>query len=105
MYRPFLFANKYRTAQAKYTNAIRWRTPGIRNSEKLKLGNKFRNKPRTNMIMPRLRDFSRNSFLFNPLAKDLLKAIAIETPTINKKNGKIRSVTVHPTHSAWVNWP
>jgi len=79
---------------------MRCRTPGILIVTKLKWGKRARKIPRPKRITVLFMVFKYNSF-FSMLCSILLdKERDMETPTINKKKGKTRSVGVQPCHSA-----
>lgn len=74
---------------------MRCNTPGIRKLARSNLGYKLKNKPRPMSTKPRYvilaMVLATGCSLFeSPIAK------AMDTPTMNKKNGKIKSVGVQP---------
>ncbi len=79
---------------------MRCRTPGILIVKKLKWGKRARKIPRPKRITVLFMVFKYNSFFLMPSSILLDKEKDMETPTINKKKGKIRSVGVQPCHSA-----
>ena len=79
---------------------MRWRTPGILRVAKLNLGMRVRNMPRAKRIRVLLNNLEYKpgfSILCSSLRE---KENEMETPTINRKKGKTRSVGVQPCHSA-----
>ena len=65
-----------------------------------KYGNPLRKRPSPKMMALRLMTFRYRSRLTVPSSTRRANASVIETPTMNRKNGKTRSVGVQPCHSA-----
>ena len=86
-----------------YAKAIRWRTPIILKWDQSQScrtkGNAFRSNPMVKIVMVRQTTFlNKGPHLQNSYFS---KENRIETPMINRKNGKTKSVSVHPCHWAW----
>ena len=71
---------------------MRASTPGIRTIDRSNRGQNVRRKPRPKITIDRL-----TIFQGLPIVP---RDSVIETPTMNRKNGKMRSVGVQPFHSA-----
>jgi len=63
-------------------------------------GNPFRKSPSANMIAARRRTCRRSFPLSSPCYFRFANDSVIATPTIQRKNGNIQSVNVHPFHRA-----
>src|SRR5580693_3473305 len=60
-----------------------------------------RNSPRQKIITARRNACRNNPPRLSPRSNRFAVDSGTATPTIHRKNGKIRSVNVHPFHSAW----
>src|SRR5579884_578813 len=94
----------------RYTTAILCSTPGMRAVCTSNFGYAYRNNPSAKMIALRFNTCRRRCLRVCPRAVRELNEKTIETPTMNRKKGKMRSVGVQPFHFAcssgqYVCWP
>src|SRR5450755_448727 len=96
---PRVFDVRMIRAAARYASAIRCRTPATRQVESWKNGSPFRNKPIRKIIALRRRVWSSRVRFDSPRCRRDRNDRLRDTPTIKRKNGKIRSVGVQPFQS------
>jgi hypothetical protein len=74
----------------KKTMEIRCKTPVILMLEKSNFGRRLRKIPTANIFKALKMIFLYNAFFEVPFSKSLVNDNAIDTPTMNKKKGKIK---------------